>query len=106
MLKLKNGFYLGGFNFYKVLDEEDLQHTFDDVVRENTNTQAGWKQYLPEGYAAIADDGGQGCLALNTNKDGKIYYWNNDRGEMTVYSKNGQDFKTKIEQEEAELGEL
>lgn len=106
MLKQQNGFDLGGFNFYKVLDSEDLQHTFDDVVRENTNPQAGWKQYLPEGYVAIADDGGQGCLTLNTNKDGKIYYWNNDIGEMTTYSENGQDFVTKINQDEAELAKL
>jgi hypothetical protein len=106
MLKIKNGFYLGGFRFYKVLDKEDLQHTFDDVVRENTNSSAGWKQFLPEGYVAIADDEGQGCLALNTNKDGKVYYWNNNTGEITIYSENGKDFEIKIKEEESKLEEL
>jgi len=106
MLKAKNGFYLGGFRFYKVLDKEDLEHTFDDVVRENTNSSAGWKQFLPDGYVSIADDEGQGCLALNTNKDGKIYYWNNDAGEITTYSENGQDFENKIKEEESKLAEL
>ena len=105
MLKTKNGFYLGGFRFYGVLDKEDLQHTFDDIVRENTNP-AGWKQLLPDGYVAIADDEGQGCLALNTNKDGKVYYWNNDIGQITTYSENGQDFETKIKEEELKLAEL
>jgi hypothetical protein len=106
MIKARNGFYLGGFRFYKVLDKEDLQNTFDDVVRENTNSSAGWKQFLPEGYVSIADDSGQGCLALNTNKDGKIYYWNNDTGEITIYSENGQDFEIKIKEEESKLAEL
>lgn len=106
MLKLKNGFHLGGFRFYKVLDKEDLQHTFDDVVKENTNPSAGWKQFLPKGYVAIADDEGQGCLALNTNRDGKVYYWNNDIGEITTYSENGQEFEIKIKKDELKLTEL
>ncbi|EKD57376.1 MAG: hypothetical protein ACD_57C00325G0003 [uncultured bacterium] len=106
MLKNKNGFYFGGFRFYKVLDKEDLQHTFDDVVRENTNSPAGWQQFLPEGYVAIADDEGQGCLALNTNKDGKVYYWNNDIGEITIYAENGQDFETKIKEDGSNLRKL
>lgn len=106
MLKSKNGFHLGGFRFYKVLDKEDLQHTFDDVVRENTNPSAGWKQFLPKGHVAIADDEGQGCLALNTNKDGKIYYWNNDIGKITTYSENGQEFEIKIKRDELKLTEL
>lgn len=103
MLKQKNGFYLGGFRFYCVLDKEDLQHTFDDVSRENTNL-SGWQKFLPNGYIAIADDGGQGCLALNKNKDGKIYYWNNDVDKMNVYAENGQDFNIKIKMAETDLG--
>lgn len=106
LLKARNGFYLGGFRFYRILDKENLQNTFDDVVRENTNPASGWKQYLPEGYVSIADDEGQGCLALNINKDGKIYYWNNDVGEMTIYSENGKDFVTRINEEELELATL
>jgi hypothetical protein len=106
MIKAKNGFYLGGFRFYGVLDKEDLEHTFDDVVRENTNPSAGWKQFLPDGYISIADDEGQGCLALNTNKDGKIYYFNTDNGEITTYSVNGKDFEIKIKEEETKLTKL
>jgi len=106
MLKLKNGFYLGGYRIYCVLDKEDIQHTFDDVVRENTNSSAGWKQSLPEGCVAIADDEGQGCLALNINKDGKVYYWNNDIGEITTYAENGHDFEIKIKEDESKIAEL
>jgi len=103
MLKQKNGFYLGGFRLYCVLDKEDLQHTFDDVFRENTNP-SGWQNFLPNGYVAIADDEGQGCLALNKNKDGKIYYWNNDMNKMSIYAENGQDFDVKIKKSETDLG--
>ncbi len=103
MLKEKNGFDLGGFEFYNVLDKEDLQHTFDDVVRENTNNQAGWQKYLPKGYAAIATDGGQGCLVLSSKKDGKVYYWNNDMQDISVYAENGKEFEEKIRKEELDL---
>lgn len=103
MLKQRNGFYLGGFRFYRVLDKDDLQHTFDDVFRENTNS-SGWQNFLPNGYVAIADDEGQGCLALNKNKDGKVYYWNNDVGKMDIYAENGQDFDIKIRKTETDLG--
>ncbi len=106
MLKAKNGFYLGGYRFYCVLDKEDIQHTFDDIFRENTNFSAGWRQSLPEGYVAIADDEGQGCLALNINKDGKVYYWNNDIGEITTYAENGQEFKVKINEDESKITDL
>ncbi len=90
-LKERNDFYLAGFKFYCVKDEDDIQHTFDDVVRENKNEQTGWQKYIPEGHAAIADDGGQGCLVLNIEKDGKIYYWNNYFGKLTVYANNEEE---------------
>jgi hypothetical protein len=106
MLKKRNGFYLGGYRFFCVLDKDDLEHTFDDVVRENTNPIAGWKQLLPEGFVAIASDEGQGCLVLNTNKDGKVYYWNNDMTKMEVYSENGHDFETRIKADEEEIAKL
>ena len=75
-------------------------------MRENTNSSAGWKQSLPEGCVAIADDEGQGCLALNINKDGKVYYWNNDIGEIIIYSENGQEFETKINEDESKITNL
>ncbi len=77
MLLAKNGFNYAGFRFYKIYNKADIVHTFDDVIRENLGVTSGWKKFLPEGLVAIADDEGQGCLALNTNKDGKLYYWNN-----------------------------
>jgi hypothetical protein len=105
-LKAKNGFYLGGLRFYCVLDKEDLQHTFDDVVRENSNKVAGWSQYLPEGNIAIADDEGQGCLVLNTAKDGKIYYWSLGKGEIETYAENGQELINKLNAQEEEFKKL
>lgn len=84
-LKERNGFFWKGYRFYPVLDQEDVQHTFDDVIRENTNDPSGWRQFLPEGYIAIATDEGQGCLCLSTNKDGKVYYWNNDSAKMEPF---------------------
>ncbi len=101
-LKDRNGFQLGEFRFFGVLDKEDLQHTFDDIVKENTNPQAGWSQYLPKEYVAIADDGGQGCLVLNTNKDGKAYYWNHQDQKLNVYAENNDDFVNKLKEEELE----
>ncbi len=89
----KNGFYTDEFQFYCIFDAEDKYHTFDDVVKENTNEDSGWLKYLPAGYVAIAEDGGRGCLALNTNKDGKIYYYENDSGKITVYAQNEAEIK-------------
>ncbi len=97
-IKSKNGFHRGGFRFYGVRDEEDVANTFDDIVRENTNEPAGWKKYLPEGYVAFADDGGQGCLALSTAKDGKFYYWNNEMGKLSVFAETEKEFKNTIEE--------
>ena len=76
MFLVKNGFNFAGFRFYKIYNKNDIVHTFDDLIRENLDVTSGWKKYLPEGFVAIADNEGQGCLALNTNKDGKLYYWN------------------------------
>ena len=84
----KNGFDTEEFTFYCVFDEEDKYHTFDDVVRENTNDDSGWLHYLPNNYVAIAEDGGKGCLALNTNQDGKVYYYENSTGEISLYATN------------------
>lgn len=73
-LRRHNGFEWGGFRFFPVLDDEDKQHTFDDVYRENTNGVAGWSKYIPEGYICIASSD-LDCLLLNKNKDGKIYFY-------------------------------
>ena len=104
-LKGENGFYRAAFRFYGVLDKEDVYNTFDDVVRENTNPEAGWEKYVPDGHVAIADDEGLGCLTLNKNKDGKVYYWNNELGELEIYAENGDRFKERIEREEDEYNE-
>ena len=73
-LKEQNGFEWGGFDFFPVCDEDDKQHTFDDVVRENNNPDAGWSLHIPVEYVCIASHDLE-CLLLNKNKDGKIYYY-------------------------------
>lgn len=73
-LKEKNGFEWGGYRFFPVLDEEDKEHTFDDVVRENTNPVAGWNTYIPEGYVCIASLDEEGLL-VSKNGDDKYYFY-------------------------------
>ncbi len=102
-LREQNGFEWGGFTFFCVLDNDDIKHTFDDIVRENTNSSAGWLQYLPKGNVAIADDGGQGCLSVNTNKDGKVYYWNNDLGELSTFAENDEQLITLLDKTEEDF---
>lgn len=99
-LKERNSFSWGAFDFFCVFDEEDKFHTFDDVARENENPEAGWKKYLPEGFVAIADDGGQGCLALNVAKDGKVYYWDNKKGEISVFAEDEKILKAKLDEQD------
>lgn len=105
-LKIKNGFYLAGFRIYGVLDQEDVQHTFDDIVRENTNSSSGWQQYIPSNYVAIGDDEGIGCLVLNTNKDGIVYYWNNQDQKMETYATNETELEKKLSEAEAEIQKI
>lgn len=105
-LKERNGFMWGFFErFYPVFDEEDKFHTYDDVVRENENPN-GWKNVLPEGYIAIADDGGGYALVLSTNKDGKVYHYNNDSGEITLFAENDEALKRKLDEEDKEMEEI
>lgn len=106
-LKAHNGFSWGYFErFYCVFDEDDKFHTFDDVVYENENPRTGWKSVLPPEYVAIADDAGGYCLALNTNKDGKVYHYNSDTNEIEVFAENDEDLKTKLDQQDKELQTL
>ncbi|MFC1625974.1 SMI1/KNR4 family protein [Patescibacteria group bacterium] len=100
LLKERNGFYLAHFRFYGVLDKEDIQHTFDDIVRENTNQSSGWRKYLPKGHIAIADDTGTGCLTLTKQNDGRIYYWNNDIQKLSVYARSVSELIRKLEKKE------
>lgn len=104
-LKERNGFYWGSFRFFCVLDQEDKQHTSDDVVRENENPATGWNQSLPEGYFAIASENRR-CLALNTLKDGKIYIYDVEDDELKVFSKTDEQFRKKMDKMAKEdLGE-
>lgn len=95
-LKKTNGFDWGGYRFFCVLDEEDKFHTFDDVIRENNSEDTGWVNFLPKEYIAIADDGGRGCLVLNKNKDGKVYYFNNELNKIEIFSESESDFLNKM----------
>ena len=100
----RNGFSWGFFErFYCVKDDDDIFHTNDDVVRENTNKVAGWQQYIPEGFVTIADDGGGAALLLNTNKDGKVYYYQDGDGE--VFAETEDQLIEKLAQQE-ELKEI
>lgn len=105
-LKETNSFSWGYFTFYPVLDDEDKFHTFDDVVRENTNPQAGWRQFLQGGYAAVATDDGGYCLVLSKSKDQKVYHYNTDTGEVTLFAKNDEELKQKLDDQEKELQNL
>ncbi len=98
MLLKSNGFSWGYYNFFPVRDEEDLEHTFDDVVRENNNPN-GWSNYLPEGYVAIANEDSY-CLALSKVKDGKVYYFDNERKELSVYADNEEELVDNLNREE------
>lgn len=105
-LKEHNGFTWGFFErFYPVFDEEDKFHTFDDVVRENENPN-GWKRALPEGFVAIADDGGGYALVLSTNKDGKVYHYNNDTGDVTLFAENDEELKKKLDEQDMEMEKI
>lgn len=101
-LKEKNGFYWGFFRFFCVFDEEDKFHTFDDVVRENENPSAGWRQYLPEGHVVIANED-LFCLTLNTKKDGKVYFYNHGSGELEVFAQTDQELKEKLDKQDQEF---
>ena len=92
----KNGFYAEEFRFYCVLDDEDLYNTFDDIVRENTNSNSGWQKFLPKNYVAIADDGGQGCLILNKNKDNIVYYFAINTKEIFVFAQTEEILKKNL----------
>lgn len=98
-LKEHNGFYWGYFRFFCVLDEEDKFHTFDDVVRENENSSAGWKQYLPEGYIVIANEDLL-CLALNTKKNGKVYFYDHESGKLEVFAQTDEELKQKLDEQD------
>jgi len=105
-LKTTNGFSWGFFErFYPVIDDDDKFHTFDDVVKENTNPR-GWKNVLPEGYAAIADDGGGYALVLSKNKDAKVYHYNNDTNEVELFAENDEELKSKLDKQQEELKEI
>ncbi len=98
-LKENNGFFWGDFGFYPVLDEEDKFHTYDDVVRENTNEAAGWRMYLPQGYVAIGRNEFV-CIMLNINKDGKIYTYDIETGELEVYANNEEELEKRLNTKE------
>jgi len=101
-LKERNGFEWGYFRFFCVLDEEDKFYTFDDVVRENENPSAGWKQYLPEGQVAIAS-ADLWCLTLSTNKDGKIYFYDHQTGKLEVFAETDEELQQKLDKEDKEF---
>ena len=106
-LKIRNGFSWGFFErFYCVLDDDDKFHTFDDVVHENTNPTAGWKESLPEEYVAIADDGSGYALVLSKTKDGKAYHYNSDTGEITVFAENDDELAEKLDKQELDLQKI
>lgn len=106
-LKVRNGFTWGFFeHFYCVLDDEDKFYTYDDVVHANTNRIAGWNQFIPEGYVAIADDGAGYALLLSTSKDGKVYHYNNDTSEVTVFAENDKELTDKLNNQEEELRKI
>lgn len=94
---LTNGFHTGVYRFYCVKDVDDLYHTSDDVLRENNNPNSGWKLYLPKGFAAIADDEGNGCLALSNSKDGKVYYFETATGELTQIAETENEVQSLLE---------
>jgi hypothetical protein len=103
-LKEHNGFYWGYFRFFCVFDEEDKFHTFDDVVRENENPSAGWKQYLPEGHVAIANEDLL-CLTLNTNKDGKVYFYDHGSGKLEVFAESDEELQQKLDEQGREFNQ-
>lgn len=105
-LRIHNGFSWGYFErFYCVLDDDDRFHTFDDVVKENTNP-SGWQNILPEDYVAIADDGGGYCLMLSKNKDQKVYHYNSDTQEVTLFAEDDASLKHILDKQEEELKNL
>lgn len=105
-LKAENGFQWGYWVFYCVYDEEDKFHTFDDIIRQNQNDLAGWQKYIPEGYAAIASEDNW-CLVLKLgDNESKVYQYNNETGELTLYAENSQSLKDNLDKEEKEKQEI
>ena len=102
MLKKQNGFYWGFYRFFAVLDDDDKYHTFNDVVVENANPNTGWKQYLPESYVAIANED-HFCLVVNTNKDGVVYEYNHQTGDIEQFAKNDTELEEKLNHRQNEL---
>lgn len=100
-LREHNGFYWGYFRFFCVLDEEDKFHTFDDVVKENENPSAGWKQYLPEGHVAIANEDLL-CLTLTNKKDGKVYFYDHGSGKQEIFAETDEELKQKLDEQDQE----
>lgn len=97
-----NGGMLGFFErMYPVKDDEDVFHTFNDVVREN---EKSWKGIIPEGFVAIGDDAGGMAMALSTAKDGKVYTYL--EGEIEVFAENDEELRDKIAKQEEEMKEI
>ncbi len=105
MLKQKNGFHWGGFEFYCVFDTEDKYHTYDNVVTKNKDPEIGWLNFIPKGYVVIASEDNM-CLLLSTKKDNKVYLYNNETEELSVYANNDKELKEKLDKAEAELESL
>ena len=101
-LKERNGFHWGYFRFFCVFDEEDKFHTFDDVARENENPSDGWKQYLPKGHVVIANEALL-CLTLNTKKDGKVYFYDHEKGRLEVFAESDEELENKLKKQEEEF---
>lgn len=97
-LKERNGFYIGGYRFYCVLDKEDIFHTQDDVVKENRE----WKEYLPENHVIIANEDLY-CLTLHTKKDGKVYLYNHEDGSLKIFANDENTLKQRFDEIKKEI---
>ena len=43
---------------------------------------------------------------LSTNKDGKVYHYNNDTGDVTLFAENDEELKKKLDEQDMEMEKI
>jgi hypothetical protein len=76
----------GVWTLYPVWDPTDrktMGRTANHIVRENDALRADWPGRLPDGYLAIADDGGGDLLVLAPGED-EVRHWDHETGALSI----------------------
>jgi SMI1 / KNR4 family (SUKH-1) len=73
------------WTLYPVWDptnRKTMGRTANHILRENEALRRDWPDVLPEGWVAIADNGGGDLLVLSPTDD-FVRFWDHETGELT-----------------------